>query len=346
MRKFINIICLAFLIIWILPKFFMVSIPAWEIGVRRSLISGIHEEDLGLGYHMRLPFVHSYYQLPRTLQFLDYSNEDPDAELKSLEIRTSGNNIIYVDVTIPWRIKDGEAWQIIREGFGDSYADKVASTCTGILRETLAAMSTTDIYQTDKRTKTAASILPKLNQALGQYHVMADHVIIRNIGFRPEYEQKLQDKQFFVVQGRLDEAKRKESEAIQQTDTFEKAIQKDINVKREEWNGLIEDLKTKYELEIAAIKAEALQYDASRRAEADAVFATSQAEGDLAEAQAEALGNKLKAQALSTQAGRTYSAIIAAENFELGDIQLNSNDAQFLQNFASMKAWRNFFMGQ
>ncbi len=346
MRKFINIICITFLVIWLLPKFFMVSIPAWEIGVRRSLISGIHEEDLGLGYHLRVPFFHSYYNLPKTLQFLDYSNEDPDAEAGSLEIRTSGNNIIYVDVTIPWRIKEGEAWQIIREGFVDSYADKVASTCTGILRETLAAMSTTDIYQTDKRVTNSQAILPKLNQALAQYHVVADNVIIRNIAFRPEYEQKLQDKQFFVVQGRLDEAKKRESEAIQETDTFEKSIQKDINVKREEWNGRIEDLKTKYELEIAAINAEALQYNAEKRSAADAAYAEAKAVGDLAEAQAEALGNKLKASALASQAGRTYSAIIAAENFQLGEVELNSNDAAFLQNFASMKSWRNFFLGQ
>ena len=69
------------------------------------------------------------------------------------------------------------------------------------------------------------------------------------------------------------------------------------------------------------------------------------ATGDLAEAKAEALGQRLKAKALATKAGRTYSAITAAENFQLGEILLNSNDPTFLVRFGGMKAWRRFFLG-
>ena len=58
------------------------------------------------------------------------------------------------------------------------------------------------------------------------------------------------------------------------------------------------------------------------------------------------LGEKLKASALASRAGQTFSAITAAENFQLGDVQLNSNDPTFLQRFGSMEAWRKFFMGK
>jgi hypothetical protein len=309
------------------------------------LTGGITEEDFGTGYHFALPVFHSFYRLPRTLRYLSFNNDDTDADAATLEVRTKENNVLFVDVTIPWRVKKNGAWRIIREGFGDSYAQKVQSTAIGVLREGLAALTNTDVQQTDKREQTANAILPKLNVALEQYHVTADRVVIRAIRFRPEYEQKLQDKQNYAVQGRLDEARRMESVAVQTTDTYEKTIDKNINLKRQEWNSKIESLKTVYELEIATINAEALQYDKKRRSEGDAFFAEAKADGDLAEAKAEALGDRLKSAALASQAGRTFSAIQAAENFKLGNVLLNSSDPNFLQRFGSMAAWRKFFLG-
>jgi hypothetical protein len=345
MKKIINLVCLSFLVLWIFPKLFLERIEPWEIGVRRSLTGGITEEDFGTGYHFRLPLFHSFYRLPRTLRYLSFNSDDADADATTLEVRTKENNVLFVDVTIPWRIEKGGAWRIIREGFVDSYPAKVQSTAIGVLREGLAALTNLDVQQTDKRQQTAEAILPKLNTALVQYHVVAERVVIRAIRFRPEYEQKLQDKQNYVVQGRLDEARRVESVAMQETETYEKTIQKKINLKRQEWNEKIESLKTQYELEIATINAEAVQYDRKRRSEGDAFFSQAKAEGDLAEAKAEALGTKLRSAALASSAGRTFSAITAAENFKLGEVQLNSSDPTFLQRFGSMAAWRKFFLG-
>jgi regulator of protease activity HflC (stomatin/prohibitin superfamily) len=345
MKRIINLVCIAFLVLWMIPKLFVDRINPWEIGVRRSLTGGITEEDFGTGYHFALPIFHSFYRLPRTLRYLSFNGDDSDADAGTLEVRTKENNVLFVDVTIPWRIKKDAGWRIIREGFGDSYAQKVQSTAGGVLREGLAELTNLDVQQTDKRQATADAILPRLNTALEQYHVVADRVVIRAIRFRPEYEQKLQDKQNYLVQGRLDDARRVESVAIQATDTFEKGIDKNINLKRQEWNEKIESLKTVYELEIAAIDAEAQQYDKKRRSEGDAFYSEAQATGDLAEAKAEALGEKLKSAALASSAGRTFSAIQAAENFKLGNITLNSSDPTFLQKFGSMAAWRKFFLG-
>ncbi len=345
MRKIINIVCLVLLAAWVLPKALFVKIEPWEIGVRRSLTGGITERDFDFGWQLRVPLFHSYYRLPRTLHYLEYSSTG-GADADAIEIRTSGNNIIYVEVAIPWHIKEGEGWRIVQEGFGDSYLEKVRSTATGILRETLADLTNLDIQEPDKRQATAAAALPRLNEELGKYHIEADHVVIRAIRFREEYERQLQEKQFFSVQGRLDEAKRKQSVAVQETDTIEKTIDKEVALKREEWNRKIEELKTQFELEIAQIEGEAEQYRAKRRAEGDAIFAELKAAGDLAEAKAEALGKRLEAKALASRAGRTFSAITAAENFQLGEVTLNSSDPGFMQRFASMKTWREFFLGE
>ncbi len=343
MSRIVNLACAVFIVLWMLPGLFLTKIDPWELGVRQSVFGGVYEADYGLGYHFAITGIHRFHRLPATTRFLNY-NDDPGAEASALEVRTKENNIIFVDISVPWHIKDGEAWQIVREGI--DVDAKIVSTTTGVLREGLAALSSADVQVAEQRIATEEAILPLLNEQLARYHVEAEAVMVRAIRFRREYEAKLQNKQYYVVQGRLDEAKRLESVAVQETDTIEKTIQKDINLKREEWNAKIESLKTEYEVQIATLQAEAVKYDRQRRAEADAIYSEATSEGDLAEAKAEALGERLKAQALASRAGRTYSAIQAAENFELGDIELNSLDPTFLQRFGSMKAWRLFFMGE
>lgn len=342
MKRTLNIVGAVVLFIFLMPSACMERIEPGKIGVRRSLEGGVSEADFTVGYHLSLPFWHSWYQLDGTIHYLEYSTSNNTA----LDVRTKENNVIFIDVTIAYRIKPDNGWRIVREGFVESYDDKVKSTATGLLREILAELSSLDVQQPQKRREAANSALPRLNKALEQYHVEATHVVIRSIRFRKQYEDKLQNKQFYVVQGRLDEARQRELAAKQETETFEKGIVKDIAVKREEWNTKIEKLKSKFELEIAGIEAEATRYERARRANADAAFSELQAEGDLAEAKAEALGERLKAEALATKAGRTFSAIEAVRRFKMGNIRLNSTDPRFLYQFGSMAAWRKFFLGE
>ena len=330
---------------WLVPSCFLVTIGPHEIGVRKSLLSGVIAEDFGFGYHLDLPMIHSWYRLPRTLHYLELTG-GKTADGPRLELRTKENNIIFVSVTVPYRIIEGQAWQIVSSGNLQTYKDKVKSTVIGVLRAALAQMGNLDVQDTDKRQAITDGGLPKLNTALKQYHVVAQRVVIRSIRFRPEYEAQLQNKQFFVVTGKLDQALRLESQASQQTETLEKTIDKDVFLKTEEWNRKIEELRRKYEVEIAEINGETTKYVTQKRAEADASWSKMTAEGDLAEAMAEALGERLKAQALATKAGRTFSAITAAEHFELGEVTLNSSDPRFLQIFGSMSAWRQFFLGR
>jgi hypothetical protein len=169
-------------------------------------------------------------------------------------------------------------------------------------------------------------------------------VTVRAIRFRPQYEEKLQNQQFFVVQGKLDEALQRQSKAAQETETLEKTVDKDIALKTEEWNKKIEELRAKFEVEIAGITAEGVTYDRAKRAEGDAAFVKAIAEGDLAEAKAQALGEKLRSEALVSKAGLTFSAIEAVRAFKIGDILLNASDPTFLERCCSMDAWRRFFL--
>jgi regulator of protease activity HflC (stomatin/prohibitin superfamily) len=342
MIKLLNIIAVVVLVIFLMPAMCMERIEPGKVGVRRSLEGGISEKDFTVGYHMSLPFWHKWYQIDGTLHYVEYAKETNNP----YEIRTKDGNRISFDLIIPYRIKADVAWMIAREGFADSYDIKVKSTATGVLREALAGLTNLDVQKTEVRQAAAKSALPALNVALDQYHIEATHVVISGVSFPDQYEAQLQNKQYFVVQGNLDEARQRELVARQETDTLEKTIDKDIAIKREDWNKRIEELRSKYELEIAHIQAEATGYNRNRRADADAQFSTMKAEGDLAEAQAEALGQKLRSEALASKAGRTFSAIEAARRFKIGDIQLNSRDPAFLRQFGGMAAWREFFLGE
>ncbi len=214
------------------------------------------------------------------------------------------------------------------------------------MRVHLAQLDNESVLDSDQRIRVAASSIEPLNKQLEQYHVRVrdDGVVIRAIRFERSYEGRLQAQQLLAVQARLDEAKEKESEARMQTDTVKKGIDKDVAVEEQEWNKKIADLRQEWEIKIAEVRAEVERYQRRVRAEADAHFDQATAEGERAVAEARALGERLKTDALNTRAGRTYSAILAARNFKLGKIRLNSSDPNFLLRFASMGVWRNFFL--
>jgi len=342
MRRFLNLQTVSAVVLaaWLLPNAFTTYIQPDELGVRRSLLGGVAAKDLTPGRAIEVPFLHSTYRLDGTLHYQQFLGD------RALSLRTRENNVIDVDVTIVYEISRGEGHQIVEEGFADAYDDKARSVSQGFLREQLAQLSNSDVQIPERREAVANSAVEPLNLLLNQYHltVIERGVVIRAIRFRTEYEQKLQDKQFYAVQARLDEAKVVEAEAKTETDTTEKGIDRDVKLEVESWNSKIEAAKTEFEIAIADINAAALGYDRERRAQADALCSEARAEGNLAEAKAEALGKKLRSQALSTPAGRTYSAIQAVRNFQLGDITLNSLDPGFLEEFGSMDAWREFFL--
>ena len=330
------------ILIWALPNSCTTYVYPDEIGVRRSLTAGIEDEDFHQGRHLDLPLVHRWYRLPRSLQYLGFTDNN------DLDLRTREGNLIHVSLNLIYKIVPGEAHLLAREGLADNYADRVRSAAEGFLLEHLAQLSNADIQNPAKRQEIGSSAVAGLNKRLRQYHVVldADGVVIRSISFDGPYEARLQAKQLFAVQAELDTAKENESKAKQKTDTVQKGIDKDVAVEREDWNQRIELARKATETEIARIEAQAIEYDKRVRAEADAYYEKHVAKGDRQIAEAEALGEKLRAEALSSRAGRTYSAIQAVRKFKLGNIQLNSYDPEFLLRFGSMTAWRRFFGGE
>jgi len=161
MTRIAMLITLVALALLIAPNCALTTVPLGHLGVRSSNFSGVLEADLAPGWHVDMPGIHRMTILPSSYQFLDYSADDSG----SLLIRTRDNNNVMVDVTVPFRIKAGEGYQIMKEGnhapTGDGFRFQrlAADTTVSVLREELAELTSADFYNTEKRLAIAEKAL-------------------------------------------------------------------------------------------------------------------------------------------------------------------------------------------
>ena len=118
------------------------NVELGKVGVRRSNIGGVVERDLEPGWRFELVGIHKIIQLPSTYQFLNFLDQN------ALEIRTKDNNIVTIDISVPYRITPGSAWEIVTEGNhvedgqgGYRFQRLTRETTVGVLR-TFAGTST------------------------------------------------------------------------------------------------------------------------------------------------------------------------------------------------------------
>jgi regulator of protease activity HflC (stomatin/prohibitin superfamily) len=185
--------------------------------------------------------------LPSRYLFLDYGSE----ESQGLQIRTRDNNNVFVDVTVPYRVKPGEAHLIMKAGNHlqsgkDTFRFQrlAAETTVSVLREDLANLTSADFYSTDRRLKISNETLGVLNESLATLHLEASTVLIRAVQFRPEYEEQLQQIQLNEQKKLLDAAVQTVAVEQQKLDNFQQAEQKWIerraNLERAYQVGFIE----------------------------------------------------------------------------------------------------------
>lgn len=346
LSRIIAIGMLGFLGLYLLIHALTTRIPVRTIGVRQQLVgsSGVEPHDFGMGYALGIFLYHKWHFLDAATHFLDFSakgeevNEGTSYGILSssrgktyrrstaLEIRTKDDNTTVIDVTVPYRIIPGRGHRLVQEGLKDAYPERVKSTVESVLREELAKMSSEELYLTDKRMASIKAALPLLNRSLDQFHVEALDILVRQVTFPQGYEDKLQEKQYIKQKAKLDGAMTSQAEEQKKTSTIEKQIVAAEKTLQEEWEKRLQEKKSEYEVTIATIRGETELYDRRVRSEADANYEIAAAKGRLALDQAEALRIELRNKVLNTEGGRILVALKAAENLQLGQVTLNSND--------------------
>jgi regulator of protease activity HflC (stomatin/prohibitin superfamily) len=247
-------------------------------------------------------------------------------ERPPLEIRTTDNNPVTVDVSVTYRIKENEAHLLVAEGMKTSYRDRVTSTMVRVLREELAKLPPAEFVNSEVRLQRADDTLRELEEALDEYHVVPESLLIRAVRFYDSYEAKLQDMQHRQQLSRLETSKQEVEEALAKTGIIEKETERLEKEKIGEWDKRLQQLESEMKVEVATILGEARKFDSRTRAGAQAEFQKLVAEGDFALAEVEALRDELRNAALDTVGGRIFQARAAAENLRFGDVTLNSND--------------------
>jgi hypothetical protein len=155
--KYSVLVLLASLTVWCGG---ITNVDAGKIGVRYNNWSGINQEDLEPGLHWNVIGIHRTHELPSDYKFLSYVDGD------HLEVRTVDNNILNADVTIPLRIKHGEAWKLVDAGNhiqeGDQYkfmrlADQ---SIRDAVRDHLGQLRSERWYNSESRLLIANGVVP------------------------------------------------------------------------------------------------------------------------------------------------------------------------------------------
>ena len=308
-------------------------VPPATIGVKQSQWGGgIIQDDYPTGFHLGISGYHKWHFLPATTHFIHFTssksmgNSETVTHQPALEIRTADGNTVNYEVSVAYRIKPGEAWQIVGEGLKIQYQDRVKSKVTSILRDQLSKLSSEDLQLTETRMKLVQNAFPFLEKDLSAFHCQAESILIRRFGFQTEYEQKLQDKQYLRQQTLLDQALTLVAEQEMTVNLLERQIVAAELAKTQEWEKDIQVKTSEYDVLIATIRADAAVYAAETMARGDAELVISEANGQLALEMAEALRNELRTAALNSEGGRILLALTAAENLDIPKVTLNSDD--------------------
>ena len=317
---------------------FIETVPVSKIGIKRVLWGGkgVVAKDYPTGFHVGITGMHDWDFLDARTHFLTFGTEigadrqrggtAAGQEFPSLELRTKDNNMLKIDVTVTYRIIPGEAHLLVSEGKHTIYRDRIVQTVEKELREQLAELGSTEVIVTDLRLGIVNDAMPKMAEAMREYHVEPENILIRAISFPPGYEEELQGKQLtsqkeLLARSQTEVQRRKAETEGLSAETIAK--QKDL---RGKWDRDLQAERSKNLVEIQRTLAAAEVYDKETRAGADADYEIKVAAGKLAVEKAEALRDELRNQALNTLGGRILLARQAAENLNIESVTLNSND--------------------
>ena len=249
-----KVIVIGVVLLWLVPLLFTMRVEPNEIGVRQSATSGVLHEDLGPGWHLRIPGIHKLIVLPSSYFMLDYTSDNKGPQ-KPLVIRTKDNNTVELDVSVPVRIKPGEANELVATGnhVPDPdgrfrYQRLAEETATSVLREELATLDSVGFYSTDRRLGATETALKMLNKQLAPMHLEAQEVLVREVRFRPEYEKQLQQIQLNEQNKLLDAASQKLAGVQQTLDNFVQGTSAQISQHTQDWVKRTAELERAYQV--------------------------------------------------------------------------------------------------
>ncbi|MBA3502502.1 MAG: SPFH domain-containing protein [Myxococcota bacterium] len=242
------------ILLWVVPAMCVARVEPSEIGVRQSATSGVLDEDLGPGWHWRVPGIHKLILLPSSYFMLDYTDDEKGPQ-KGLVIRTKDNNTVELDVTVPIRIKPGGAHTLVAVGNHVKdpdgrfrYQRLAEENATSVLREEMATLDSVGFYSSDRRQAASVKALEALNKQLAPMNLEAQAVLVRGVTFRVEYEKQLQQIQLNEQNKLLDAAAQKLAGEQQKLDNFVQGTSAQVSARQQDWIKRQAELERAYQV--------------------------------------------------------------------------------------------------
>jgi hypothetical protein len=288
-----------------------------EVGVRTDNFGfagrGIVQQDFGPGWHLNIPFVHTWNVFPARTRRLELSKDPRHRSAlgsEALLVQSSDGDRVMLDIDIFFRIKTGSAHLLLQDaGAGDAHVRVIASLARDRLRAVFGTLKTEQFYDPVARYQKSREALALMRKALESRFIEVVDVLNQDVEFEPKYEQKIKDKKLADQNVELDKA--------QMRAAIERAKVANVNIETARQVKLIEATAS---AEAGRIEAEGRKYGAEKKGDADLYRDQLQAKGDLAIAQAEARVKQEKTRALMGSGGANLAALEAVKNLKVESI--------------------------
>ena len=195
------IVCIA--AFWLGIKMTMISIPVGKVGVRVQEYSvlgkkGVVQKDFGPGWRRDFGPIDTWVLFDSTVQTLEMTRAQHYGDVQGrddVQVQSADGYAVSVDVTVKYRIMDGKAHNLYQDtGSGIKYKTIVRNEAQRACMAYFGQMKTEDFYQPAQRREKAAQVKNRLKENLADNFVEVVDVLIKNVQFDPEYENKIRRK--------------------------------------------------------------------------------------------------------------------------------------------------------
>jgi hypothetical protein len=300
--------------LWLAMGQLLFEVPPGHVAVRRSnLGGGIAAQDFGPGLYWNRPGIDSWSLAPDAPRWVRFGLGEPG----KLDLRTRDDNPASLDVAVVYRVSPGQFHRILAAGLGDSLQERVRATVEDVLRSALATLESEQWFETSARQQVAAAALEPLRSALAPLFSEPIDVLISQVTFSKEFEQKLQEKRLDFQAKRRAEAQLSVDSAKKELEEAQRVTKRGVAESASRWGKRLAERRAAAALEIAAFLADSREQIAARAAAADGAFSLALAEGQRALSEAQAGLQFDLLEVLAMPGGESFLAAEAARSLRL-----------------------------
>jgi prohibitin 2 len=176
-----------------------VSIPAGHVGVLFDQGSGVMEDELDEGLHLKFPFWQSVTVMDARTQEYTMSIATEEGAIKgddSIESRTKDGQVVWIDATILFHIEKTEADNIKRDlGSEEEYMTKIVRPrAREVIRTAAAKYNALDLVS-ETRMNVVKDMEDMLTDAYGKHNIVLEEVVLRNVTYSSEFADAIEQKE-------------------------------------------------------------------------------------------------------------------------------------------------------